>query len=340
MQQFRILVAVTGVAVFHVCSFCAENLASAENLVVGKYAIVIHGGCGSGERLADEAVQQDYLNSLKAALSLGQKLLDEGAASLDVVEKVARAMEDDPNFNAGKGAAFNREGRHELDASIMDGRTLACGAVAGATTAKNPISLARLVMERTEHVLLAGAGADQFAEAMNVDRVEPDYYFTPRLRKLWEDRQDQQTTGSAQLDHGGSRGTIGVVALDKNGNLAAATSTGGLSFKMPGRVGDSPIIGAGTYAKNGVCAVSCTGRGEEFIRHSVAHTLAALVEYKQVSLDEAARQIIDETLARDVGGLIAVGADGSIAMPFNTRVMLRAAADASGRFEVKIWPDN
>ncbi len=338
MRRFRILVAITGVAAFQICALCVEMPAAAENLVVGKYTIVIHGGCGSGERLADEAVKQDYLKSLTAALSLGQKMLDDGAASLDVVERVARAMEDDPNFNAGKGAVFTRAGRHELDAAIMDGRTLACGAVAGISTAKNPISLARLVMERTEHVLLAGAGADQFAEAMNVDRVEPDYYFTPRLRQLWEDFKNEQTTGRTELDHGGSRGTIGVVALDKDGNLAAATSTGGVSFKMPGRVGDSPIIGAGTYAKNGVCAVSCTGRGEEFIRHNVAHTLAALVEYKQVSLDEAARQIIDETLARDVGGLIAVGADGSIAMPFNTKVMLRGAADASGRFEVKIWP--
>ncbi|NIP85883.1 MAG: beta-aspartyl-peptidase [Planctomycetales bacterium] len=301
-----------------------------------RYAIAIHGGCGTADRLLPADVQADYRDGLSRALELGRHLLAEGRSSLEVVEAVARAMEDDPLFNAGKGSAFNNQGAHELDASIMDGRTMACGAVAGVRTVKNPISLARLVMQRTDHVLLAGVGAEQFAAQMQVALVDPDYFYTPRLRALWA---AGDSSNPPRPDLGLSRGTIGVVALDKQGNLAAATSTGGTSFKMPGRIGDSPIIGAGTYAKNGVCAISCTGRGEEFIRHSVAHTVAALIEYKQMTLVDAAQEVIDHTLAPGVGGIIAVAADGSLALPFNTPAMLRGAADASGRFEVAIWDE-
>jgi beta-aspartyl-peptidase (threonine type) len=273
---------------------------------------------------------------LTTALQLGRKLLQEGGTSLQVVETVARTMEDDPLFNAGKGSAFNNQGEHELDASIMDGRTLSCGAVAGVRTVKNPISLARLVMQNTEHVLLAGAGAERFAQDMKVPLVDPDYFYTPRLRELWA---VGNSASPPRPDLGLSRGTIGVVALDKQGNLAAATSTGGTSFKMPGRVGDSPIVGAGTYAKNGVCAISCTGRGEEFIRHSAAHTVVALMEYKQLKMVDAVQHVIDDILEPDVGGMIAVGADGSIALRFNTPAMLRGAADSSGRFDVAIWKE-
>ncbi len=301
------------------------------------WAIAIHGGCGSGDRLVPDDVQREYNESLRAALTLGKQLLAAGGSSLDVVEQVARRMEDDGNFNAGRGGVFNREGQHELDASIMDGRNLACGAVASVRTVKNPISLARMVMEETKHVMLIGEGADLFARQMQIPAADPEYFYTPRLRQLWNDYQAQQSANRAQLDFGGSRGTIGVVARDQDGNLAAATSTGGLCYKMPGRAGDSPIIGAGTYAKNGVLAVSCTGHGEEFIRHSVAHSLTALVEYKGLSVAEAARQLIRETLPAKSGGLIAVGHDGTIVLEYSTRAMLRGAADSSGRFDVAIF---
>jgi beta-aspartyl-peptidase (threonine type) len=330
---------------FHLALFAVLSLTAAAQIMAVEptdkpksktFAIAVHGGCGTAERLLPADVQADYRRSLTLALELGRKLLQDGNESLQVVEEVARAMEDNPLFNAGKGAAFNNQGEHELDASIMDGRTLSCGAVAGVRTVKNPISLARLVMQRTEHVLLVGAGAEQLAEDMNVPLVNPDYFYTPRLRKLWA---SGNSSNPPRPDLGLSRGTVGVVALDKQGNLAAATSTGGTSFKMPGRVGDSPIIGAGTYAKNGVGAISCTGRGEEFIRHNVAHTVAALIEYKHLKLEDATEHLIDDLLEPGVGGIIAVGADGSIAMPFNTQAMLRGAADSAGRFDVAIWSE-
>jgi beta-aspartyl-peptidase (threonine type) len=230
-------------------------------------------------------------------------------------------------------------GEHDLAASIMDGRTMSCGAVAGIRTVKNPISLARQVMEKSEHVLLAGSGAETFADEVGAGRVGPDYFFTPRMREIWQRYQEDEGVDVSKLDLGLTRGTIGVVAYDQHGNLAAATSTGGVCFKRPGRIGDSPIVGAGTYARNGVCAVSCTGRGEEFIRNSVAHSIAALMKYKKLSLPEAVRQIIHEELAADVGAAIAVDRDGTISMEFNTQAMLRGAADSSGRFETRIWED-
>jgi len=222
-----------------------------------EYAIVIHGGAGLSSGSLPPAEEAHYREGLERALRAGLSLLEEGGSSLDAVERVLRIMEDDPGFNAGKGAVFSNAGMNELDASIMDGATLACGAVAGVTNVKNPISLARLVMERTAHVLLSSSGAEQFAANMGVELVEQSYFYTD---KRWESLQ-------RALDSGG--GTVGAAALDRRGNLAAGTSTGGLTNKMFGRVGDSPIIGAGTYAENGTCAISCTGKGEEFIRRSV-----------------------------------------------------------------------
>ena len=243
---------------------------------------------------------------------------------MDAVERVIRELEDDPIFNAGRGAVLNSEGGAELDASIMDGRTKACGAVASVRIAKNPISLARLVMTETRHVLLAAHGADRFAEEMKVDLVDNDYFRTDAQIKRWKAIKAKE------------QGTVGCVALDSHGNLAAGTSTGGLMNKKYGRVGDSPIIGAGTYADNRTCAVSCTGVGEHYIRHAIAHDVSARMEYKQQSLRAAAHAAMHKTLKPGMGGIIAVDKDGNIALDFNTAGMSRAAADANGKWIVEL----
>jgi beta-aspartyl-peptidase (threonine type) len=292
------------------------------------YAIAIHGGAGSLPP-QDEERRRAHREGLEAALRLGERILREGGSSLDAVEQVLIRLENDPNFNAGKGAVFNRDGVNELDAAIMDGATLGCGAVAGVRTVRNPIGLARLVMERTPHVLLAGEGAERFASSAGVEMVPGEYFHTPAARERL-----QRALRAGERTPGG--GTVGAVALDRSGNLAAGTSTGGLTAKMPGRVGDTPIIGAGTYADNRSCAVSCTGKGEEFIRRSVAYRVASLVGDGGLSVAEAAEQVVHRELQAGDGGLIVVGAAGEIAMVFNTPAMYRGAADSRGRFEVLI----
>jgi L-asparaginase / beta-aspartyl-peptidase len=301
-----------------------------------RFAIAIHGGAGVIDRNGPEADRLAYTASLENALREGRDRLSRGDSALDTVEAIVRMLEDDPLFNAGKGAVFTEDGRHELDASIMDGSTLSCGAVAGVRTVKNPISLARLVMEKTPHVLLMGDGAEQFAASVGVELVDPTYFDTERRRRGLEEflKKRKQKEDAAPPK---SRSTVGCVALDSRGNLAAATSTGGMTGKRFGRVGDSPIIGAGTYANNETCAVSCTGTGEEYIRHVAAYDVSALMQYSHLSVDRAARTVIFERLKPDDGGLIAVSHTGEIAMPFNTNGMFRAAADSSGRFEVLIW---
>lgn len=307
-----------------------------------KFAIAIHGGAGSMAASLDDTQKAAYEKSLAAALRQGRDMLDDGATALDVVEQVIRTLEDDPLFNAGRGAVFNAEGSHELDASIMDGRGRSCGAVAGVRTVKNPVSLARLVMTKTPHVLLAADGAERFAEEMEVERVETTYFDTDRQRQRWqkvrqaaESRQQESppTTAAAQDE---KMGTVGCVALDRHGNLAAGTSTGGLTNKRYGRIGDSPIIGAGTFADNATCAVSCTGIGEHFIRHAVAYDVSARMEYKEEPLADAASHILREKLQPGYGGIIAVSRTGELALDFNTPAMFRGAADSSGRFEVGI----
>ncbi|MCP3979847.1 MAG: isoaspartyl peptidase/L-asparaginase [bacterium] len=294
-----------------------------------EYALAIHGGAGVIDPSMPESTRTAYEESLERALHLGRSILDRGGPSLDAVERVIRLLEDDPLFNAGKGAVFNHLGENELDASIMNGANLACGAVAGVRTVKNPISAARGVMEQTRHVLLGGPGADEFAREIGLEAVAPEYFYTVRR---WEQLQKLR-----DRPPGDERGTVGVVALDREGNLAAGTSTGGLTGKRYGRIGDSPIVGAGTYADNRTCAVSGTGTGEEFIRHGVARSVAAMMELGGLTLAEAARRVVHETLSPGDGGIVAVGADGSIAMEFNSRGMYRGAADSQGRFEVKIW---
>lgn len=293
-----------------------------------EFAIALHGGAGASPERWSSEQRQAYERSLRRALQIGYDILKDGGSSLDAVESVVRCLEDDPLFNAGRGAVFNAEGRHELDASIMDGRTMACGAVAGVSTVRNPISLARLVMTETPHVLLAGPGAERFADQQGIPRVDPHYFWTERRYRAWKE--------SRPADDESPRGTVGCVALDRRGNLAAGTSTGGLTGKMPGRVGDSPIIGAGTYADNRTCAVSCTGIGEHFIRYAIAYDVSALMAYKQWPLEKAVHHVVHEKLKPGWGGLIAVGRDGAICMQFNTEGMPRAAADWRGRFEVKL----
>ncbi len=320
-----------------------------------EWALAIHGGAGTASRAATDA--EDYYQALRTALSLGARQLAAGEASIHVVESVVAALEDDPRFNAGRGSVFTFIGTHEMDAAIMDGRTLACGAVAGVKNVRNPIRLARRVMEDTPHVLIGGPGADDFAALAGVERRPQAYFSTERqlerFRELRAERTARQGSGDAVAnalgDYTGNAGapsspggashlgTVGAVALDRYGNLAAATSTGGTMMKRIGRVGDVPVIGAGTYANNATAAISCTGRGEEFIRRTVAHDVSAQIEYGGLSLQEAVSRVIGDRLRPGDGGLIAVGPDGTIAMEFNTNAMFRGAATSLGRFEVGIW---
>ena len=294
------------------------------------WALAIHGGAGTIPKSIPEAEREAYLKSLRAALEVGRKVLAGGGTSLDAVEKVVRTLEDDPLFNAGKGAVFTHDGTNELDSAIMDGRDLSCGSVAGLKTVKNPVSLARLVMEKSPHVFMVGDGAERFADEMKVERVDPKYFFT---QKRW----DQLQEALRKEKEAKPKGTVGAVALDVHGNLAAATSTGGMTNKRFGRLGDVPVIGAGTYANNRTCAISATGKGEEFIKHTVAHDISALMEYSGLTLQQAAERVIHGKLQAGDGGVVGVARDGSIALVFNSEGMFRGAAGSSGRFEVKIW---
>ena len=257
---------------------------------------------------------------LRQVLRSGLSRLHQGQSSLEVVTEAVVALEDDPWFNAGRGAALNADGEAELDASLMEGQKLRCGAVAGVRRCKNPIRSARRVMEGTPHVLLVGPGADRFARESGLEMVEPDYFITERARSALEKK----------------RGTVGCVALDRSGHLSAATSTGGLTGKRPGRVGDSPVIGAGTYADDRTCAISCTGTGEEFIRHQVAGQISHRMQFLHLSLPEAVRQTYADGMPDDVGGVIAVDRTGQTFWHFNTPGMARGAADWRGRFQVAI----
>ena len=307
-----------------------------------KYAIAIHGGAGPSSKQASDEANRNRIDSMREALQIGVKILESGGSSLDAVESVVVYLEDNPKYNAGKGAVFTSAGNHELDASIMDGRDKSCGAVAGVTTVKNPIRLARRVMTDTPHVLLAGTGAEKFAAEIGLELVENSYFDTPETRARWEERRkrllDKPQSSIQFEDVGAYLGTVGCVALDRQGNLAAATSTGGMTGKQFGRVGDSPIIGAGTYAENATCAVSCTGIGEQYIRHSVAADVAARIRYLHQPLDECVRVILEETLRPNDGGIIAVDRTGKISMRYTTPGMARAAANSSGRFEV-LWTE-
>ncbi len=291
------------------------------------FAIAIHGGAGTITRknMTPEK-ESGYRSKLEEALNTGYSILEKGGLSLDAVEATIRIMEDSELFNAGKGAVFTNAGTNELDASIMDGSNLKAGAVAGVKTVKNPISAARKVMEETWHVMLSGDGADLFAKEQNLEMVDPIYFYTQRR---WDSLKKIQSE---------KHGTVGCVALDKNGNLAAGTSTGGLTNKQWGRIGDSPIIGAGTYANNKTCAVSGTGQGEYFIRGNVAYDISAIMEYENLSVGKAARKVISKLSdLGGEGGVIAMDSHGNISMPFNTAGMYRGFRKSNSPAKILIY---
>ncbi|MEY2531246.1 MAG: L-asparaginase / beta-aspartyl-peptidase [Verrucomicrobiota bacterium] len=309
-----------------------------------KIGLVIHGGAGTIERskMTPES-EREHRAGLERALSAGYDILKRGGSSLDAAEAAVRVLEDDPHFNAGKGAVFTSAGVNELDASIMDGRTLKAGAVASVKHIRNPVSLARLIMEKSPHVMLDCAGAEAFAKENGVELVNEKYFFTQErwdaLQKVKEAEKDGGGGGKKFIISDQDRhGTVGAVALDQNGNLAAATSTGGMTNKRPGRIGDSPVIGAGTYANNQTCAVSCTGDGDYFIRATVAHEISALMEHKGMPLREAAQMALDRAKKLGgEGGLIALDKNGETALPFNTSGMYRGYVDPNGKFVIEIY---
>jgi beta-aspartyl-peptidase (threonine type) len=314
----------------------------------GKWVLVIHAGAGGAVKGSMSAeMEKTYLIKLDEALKVGSEILASGKSSMDAVEAVIRFMEDCPLFNAGVGAVLNEDGIPELDAAIMDGKTGMAGAVAGVRRVKNPITAARCVMDKSNHVLLTCTGAEKFAKSQGLDMVDPSYFITPERLKAWEKWKANKSSVPAKspvkpdtkATDKEKHGTVGAVALDQNGNLAAGTSTGGMMGKMTGRVGDSPIIGAGTYANNQTCAVSATGHGEYFIRNVVAYDLSAMMEYRGMPLEEAGKAIIIEKLGRQngAGGLIAVDKEGNICMPFNTNAMFRGYVKSSGEHELAIY---
>lgn len=311
------------------------------------FGIVIHGGAGTilKENMSD-SLEAAYKAKLREAISTGYKILKNGGTSLEAVTNTITLLEDSPLFNAGKGAVFTHEGRNELDASIMDGSTLNAGAVAGVRHIKNPINLARDVMENSPHVMLYGPGAEEFARTLGYKMMDTSYFFTEKRYKSLQrilERQKKKNEKKVSFEdpyiNNSKFGTVGCAALDKHGNLAAGTSTGGMTNKRWNRIGDSPIIGAGTYANNATCAVSATGWGEYFIRGVVAHDISALMEYKGMTLQEAASEVIQKkvpALGGD-GGIVAIDKDGNVAMEFNTAGMYRATMDSKGEMTIGIY---
>lgn len=315
------------------------------------FAIVIHGGAGTilKENMSD-SLEAAYRSTLEEAVKVGHEILKNGGTALEAVTKTINVMEDSPLFNAGKGAVFTHEETNELDASIMDGSNLNAGAVSGVTHIKNPIDLAYEVMVNSDHVMLSGKGAEEFAKLRGFELVNPSYFYTEnRFQSLQRIKEKEKT----ELDHDGKTaftdpfikdskfGTVGCVALDKHGNIAAGTSTGGMTNKRWNRIGDAPIIGAGTYANNATCGVSSTGWGEYFIRAMVAHDISAMMEYKGVSLQEAASEVIQKkvpALGGD-GGIVALDKDGNISMEFNTAGMYRAYINTEGELFIGIYKD-
>ena len=311
-----------------------DNLTTTEQPKKQKVAIVIHGGAGAikKENMPD-SLEQVYMSFLDSTVSFGHNLLSEGVSGEDVVIRVIERMENSPLFNAGKGAVFTNEGKNELDASIMHGGTLNAGAVAGVKTIKNPIKLAREVMNNSEHVFLTGAGAESFAATKEIEIVPNEYFFVQSRYDVLKRVQQKEQDKDAKF------GTVGCVVLDSNGDIIAGTSTGGMTNKKWGRVGDSPIIGAGTYANNKTCGVSSTGWGEFFIRNIVAYDVSALMDYADFSLQDAAEKVIHEKLENlgGDGGIIALDANGNISLVFNTAGMYRAGIDGDLKKVVAIY---
>jgi len=309
------------------------------------WALVIHGGAGTISKDKPDSVVQAYKADLSEALSIGEEILREGGSARDAVEQVINYLEDNPKFNAGKGAVFTHDGEHELDAAFMVGNTREAGAITGVKTVKNPISLARLVMEKSKHVMFASEGAEKFADEMGVERVDQEYFYTEHRYRAWKraiksDSEDQ-SLNLAPVERklpleDQKFGTVGCVALDQNGTLVAGTSTGGMTNKMFGRVGDVPIIGAGTYASD-VVAVSMTGWGEKIMRAVSGHTVSSYMKFSDASLEEAGSYLLNEVLDPGDAGMIAVDRYGNTYMNMNTQGMFRGRSDSDGNREVAIW---
>lgn len=316
------------------------------NMNKTNFALAIHGGAGDIEKMKLSGKDLEVYHAiLNKALHVGYDVLKTGGSSIEAVESVIMVLEDSPLFNAGKGSVFTHDGTIEMDAAIMDGKSMDAGAIAGVKRIKNPISAARMVMSKSKSVFLYGDGAEDFVTGNGMKLVDTSYFFT---KKRWEQLQDALKKDSdMHLDHGdedekskdGKYGTVGCVALDQAGNLAAGTSTGGLVNKKFKRIGDSPVIGAGTYAENGVCAVSCTGRGEDFIRNVIAYDIASRMKYKQASLQEAVSEAIQHRLksAKGRGGCIAIDENGNIEFNFTTAGMFRGSVDVNGKFKTEIY---
>lgn len=342
--MYRFLIFSVFISILH---FSCNNAGGAATSQNQKYVLVVHGGAGTivKSQMTPER-EARYRSGLEAALRAGYAVIQQGGEALDAVEAAVRVLEDDSLFNAGKGAVFTHDGRNELDASIMDGRNRNAGAVAGVTIIRNPITAARAVMEKSEHVMMAGKGAEEFAIQQKIDTVHPSYFFTaPRWRSLQRAlRADSvnalQSNAKIAYEADQKFGTVGCVALDKNGNLAAGTSTGGMSNKKYGRIGDAPVIGAGTFADNNTVAISCTGWGEYFIRNVVAYDVSAAMEYTGATVQDAATATIKKVGdAGGNGGLIAIDKNGNIAMPFNTAGMYRGSVTENGEIEIFFYKD-
>ncbi|MBB6681778.1 isoaspartyl peptidase/L-asparaginase [Aequorivita sp. 609] len=326
--------------------FKVDEIAGSKEDVFG---IVIHGGAGTilKENMSD-SLEAAYKEKLKEAISIGHEILKNGGTSLEAVTKTINVLEDSPLFNAGKGSVFTHDATNELDASIMDGATLNAGAVAGVKHIKNPIDLAKDVMQKNEHVMLYGAGAEEFAQSLGYKMMDTTYFYTKsRYESLQRILEKEKTINTEKISFqdpyikNSKFGTVGCAALDKHGNLASGTSTGGMTNKRWNRIGDAPIIGAGTYANNATCAVSSTGWGEFFIRSVVAYDISALMEYKGMSLQDAAKEVIHKkvpALGGD-GGIVAIDKDGNVAMEFNTAGMYRASMNAEGELEIGIYKE-
>jgi beta-aspartyl-peptidase (threonine type) len=301
---------------------------------------VIHGGAGVIAKEVTPEKEKAFRAELQRALEAGYAVLKGGGNSLDAVSKAIVIMEDSPLFNAGKGAVFNHDGKNELDASIMDGATLRAGAVASVHRVKNPILLARAVMEKSPHVMLAGDGAEEFAQSIGVTLVDPKYFYTDLRWQQLQEALKEEKEKAADPGKAPGHGTVGAVALDQQGHLAAGTSTGGMTNKRYGRIGDSPIIGAGTYA-SAKCAVSATGWGEFYIRANAAHDICARVEYKGEPIAQAAKEVVMEVVPKlgGDGGVIALDAQGNFSTPFNTEGMFRGWIDRDGKIHIAIFPE-
>nr|WP_321234772.1 isoaspartyl peptidase/L-asparaginase [uncultured Psychroserpens sp.] len=353
------------IVLLSICFCCTESVKTSSNQsentsadtsendmqTKAEFAIIIHGGAGTilKKNMTPEK-ELAYKAKLEEAIRVGYEILKNGGTSLDAVQKTINVMEDSPLFNAGKGAVFTNAETNELDASIMDGKTLNAGASAGTITVRNPINLARIIMDKSPHVMMAGVGADTYAKEQGLSIVEPSYFYTEHrfnaLKRAMEreqielDHDDKQAFYDPEIKDS-KFGTVGCAALDKNGNLAAGTSTGGMTNKRYGRVGDAPIIGAGTYANNNSCAVSSTGWGEYFIRSMVAHDISALMQYKGLTLQEAAREVIHTkvpALGGD-GGIVAVDKNGIMVAEFNTAGMYRATMNDKGELTIGIYKE-